>query len=617
MTSRNYENRKYVIGGVAVMIVLIYVVRLFFLQVMSDDYKRNADSNAFQKKILYPSRGLVTDRKGRLLVYNEPSYNLMVVMNEQHGIDTLAFCRVLGITPEEYTQRMLDIKDPKKNPGYSRHTEQLFMSQLPSEAFSRIQEKLFRFKGFSVKRRSLRRYTGSHAAHILGDVGEVTQNDLDKDEEHYYSPGDYIGKLGVERSYEKYLRGVNGMEIMLRDVRGRIKGRYMGGRFDRKPEPGKDLRLGLDIYLQALGERLMQGKIGSIVALEPETGEVLCMVSSPCYDPHDLVGKDRGTNHQRLSRDPRKPLLNRAIMGQYPPGSTFKPTQALIFLQEGIITSATPFGCHHGFSVGRFHQKCHGHASPVSLIPAIATSCNAYFSQGFIRMMHARGRYGSVGAALTRWKDYMVSMGYGYALGIDLPGERRGMIPNTQYYNKHYGKYWNGVTIVSDAIGQGEINATPLQIANFAATIANRGYFVTPHVVKQVKGMDLYELYHKKKHTMVDKRQYELIVAGMRQAVLGGTCRSANLPWVEVCGKTGTAQNRGQDHSVFMGFAPMHHPKIAIAVYVENGGFGADFGVPIGALMIEQYLRGSLSEASEARATYFQNKVISYGTHKR
>lgn len=615
MSNSNLDNRRFVIGGLAVAVVVIYIIRLFTLQILSDDYKKNADSNAFLKKIQYPSRGLITDRNGKLLVYNEPAYNLNVVMNEQHGIDTLDFCRTLGITKEFYIERMLEIKNSVKNPGYSRHTEQLFLSQIPAEEFSQIEEKLFKFKGFHVERRSIRRYAYGVGAHILGDVGEVSQKNIDDDD--YYRPGDFIGKMGVERSYEKQLRGEKGMEVLLRDVHGRIKGRYMNGAFDSQPEPGHNLKLGIDINLQALGERLMQGKIGSIVAIEPATGEILCMVSSPSYDPRLMVGRDRGKNHKMLSKDPRKPLLNRAISGQYPPGSTFKPTQALTFLQEGLITAGTQFPCHHGFRYGRFFQRCHGHASPISLIPALATSCNAYFSQGFFRMMSARRRYGNVQNAMTRWKDYMVSMGYGYAIGTDLPGERRGMIPNAAYYDKHYGRRWNGITVVSDAIGQGEVNATPLQIANLAATIANRGYFITPHVVSKIEGGEIDSLYRTKRYTMVERKYYEYIVAGMRRAVLNGTCRAANLPGVEVCGKTGTAENKGHDHSAFIGFAPMDSPRIAIAVYVENGGFGAHFGVPIGSLMIEQYLNGKLSEESEKKAETFQNKHISYGDDER
>lgn len=615
MSNINLENRKYVIGSIAIVIVLIYLVRLFAIQVMSDNYKRNADSNALLKKIQYPSRGLITDRKGRLLVYNEPSYNLMVIMNEQHGIDTLDFCRTVGITKDFYIKRMMEIKDSKKNPGYSRHTEQLFLSQIPAQEFSNIKEKLFKFKGFYIERRSTRRYVYGLGAHILGDVGEVSQNDIDQDP--YYQPGDYIGKIGVEKSYEKYLRGEKGMEIMLRDVHGRIKGRYLNGRFDRKPVPGRNLKLSIDVDLQALGERIMEGKIGAIVAIEPKTGEILCMVSSPSYDPRMMVGRERGKNQHMLQRNPRKPLLNRAISGQYPPGSTFKPTQALTFLQEGIIGPGTQFACHHGMRIGRFHQACHGHASPLSLIPAIATSCNAYFSWGFYYMMSNRRKYHNIDNAFTRWKDYMVSMGYGYKLGVDMPGERRGMIPNSAYYDKHYHNRWNGVTIISDAIGQGEVSATPLQIANLAATIANRGYFITPHIVSKVEGSRIDSLYRTRRYTMVEHRYYDYVIAGMRKAVLDGTCTSANLPGIEVCGKTGTAQNKGQDHSAFIGFAPMNDPKIAIAVYVENGGFGSHFGVPIGAVMIEQYLNGKLSPHGERVAEEFQQKHLSYGTSER
>ncbi len=613
--SNNLENRKYVIGGISILIVLIYLVRLFALQIMSDDYKKNADSNAFLKKLQYPSRGLITDRKGKLLVYNEPAYNLMVIMNEQHGIDTLDFCRTIGITKDFYIKRMLEIKDSKKNPGYSRHTPQLFLSQIPAQEFSQIEEKLFKFRGFSVERRSIRRYAYGIGAHILGDVGEVSQNDIDKDP--YYQPGDYIGKIGVESSYEEYLRGEKGMEIWLRDVHGRLKGRYQDGKFDHRPEPGKNLQLSIDADLQALGEKIMEGKIGSIVAIEPQTGEILCMVSSPSYDPRLLIGRNRGKNLKMLQRNPRKPLLNRAISGQYPPGSTFKPTQALTFMQEGIIGPGTMFACHHGLSIGRFHQACHGHASPLSLIPAIATSCNAYFSWGFYYMMGNRRKYHNIEEAFTRWKDYMVSMGYGYKLGVDMPGERRGMIPNSEYYDKHYHKRWNGVTIISDAIGQGEVNATPLQIANLAATIANRGYFVTPHIVSHIEGSRIDSLYRTRRYTMVEHRYYDYVVAGMRKAVLDGTCTSANLPGIEVCGKTGTAQNRGQDHSAFIGFAPMNNPKIAIAVYVENGGFGAHFGVPIGAVMIEQYLNGKLSPRGQAMAEEFRDKHLFYGNSER
>ena len=610
------EYRRYVIAGVAIFIVTVYIIRLFTLQIMSDDYKKNADSNAFLKKVEFPARGVISDRNGKLLVYNQNAYDIMVVMNEEKGrLDTTEFCNSLGITKEFFIKRMEEIKDRNKNPGYSRFTQQLFMSQLSEKEFSVFQEKIYRFPGFYVQRRSVRQYTMPYAAHVLGDVAEVSAADIEEDS--YYQPGDYIGKMGVEKSYEKQLRGEKGVQIMLRDAHGRIQGSYMNGKFDRKPVPGKDLTLSLDIKLQALGERLLEGKIGSIVAIEPSTGEVLCMVSSPTYDPRTVTGRKRGKMHAMLSRNPWKPLLNRSIMGMYPPGSTFKTTQGLTFLTEGIIGPGTSFPCHHGFYCRGLHVGCHGHASPISLVPAIGTSCNGYFCWGLYYMLGNRKKYKNVQEGMNTWRDYMVSMGFGYKLGIDLSGEKRGLIPNAQYYDKAYRGSWNALTVISIAIGQGEVLLTPLQIANLGATIANRGYFYTPHVVKKVKGEQLEAKFREKHYTKASRRAYEYIAAGMRRAVTGGTCRAADRADYEVCGKTGTAQNHGQDHSIFMGFAPMNNPKIAIAVYVENGGFGADYGVPIGALMMEQYIKGKLSPESEKRATDFQRRRISYGAANR
>ena len=614
MKDYNLENRRLVIGGVAVVIVAIYLVRLFTLQLMSDDYKKNADSNAFLKKIEFPSRGAITDRNGRLLVYNQPAYDIMVIMNEESGrLDTTEFCQSLGITNEFFIQRMNDIKDRTKNPGYSRFTQQLFMSQLSNEEFSMFQEKIFRFPGFYVQQRSIRQYQYKYAAHILGDVGEVSPSDIEDDD--YYMPGDYIGKLGVEKYYEKELRGEKGVQIMLRDARGRIQGKYQNGKYDRRPVAGKDLTLSIDLNLQALGERLLEGKRGSIVAIDPRTGEVLCMVSSPTYDPRIMVGRQRGKNHRLLSHDLWKPLLNRSIMGMYPPGSTFKTSQALTFMSEGIISPGTAFPCHHGFYCRGLHVGCHSHPSPISLVNAISTSCNGYFCWGLYYMMGNRRKYKNVQDAMSMWRDYMVSMGFGYKLGIDLPGEKRGMIPNADYYDRNYHGSWNGLTIISISIGQGEVTLTPLQIANLGATIANRGYFYTPHVVRKVQGEPLDTAYTRRHYTKASQRAYNYVVAGMRSSALKGTCRMLGKYDFEACGKTGTAQNRGHDHSVFMGFAPMNEPKIAISVYVENGGWGADYGVPIGGLMMEQYLKGKLSPASEAQAAEFQRRRIGYGPH--
>ncbi|MDD7247673.1 MAG: penicillin-binding protein 2 [Prevotellaceae bacterium] len=615
MTSE-LSNRRHVISGIAILIVVIYIVRLFMLQIMSDDYRKSADSNAFLKKVEYPARGVIYDRNKKLLVYNQPSYDIMVVMNETKGrIDTLELCDALGITREYFDKRMADIKDRNKNPGYSRFTQQVFMTQLDEMDFSVFREKLFRFPGFYIQRRTIRQYQYPYAAHVLGDVAEVSQGDIEDDD--YYMRGDYIGKLGVERYYEKQLRGVKGMQILLRDARGRIKGRYQNGKLDRKPVAGKALTLSIDVELQALGERLMEGKIGSIVAIEPATGEVLCMVSSPTYDPRIMVGRKRGKNHLALQRNSWKPLLNRSIMGQYPPGSTFKTSQALTFLTEGIVTPQTAFPCYHGFFYRGLHVGCHGHSSPTAMVDALSTSCNAYFCWGLYYMIGNRSKYGKPLIAMNRWRDYMVSMGFGYRLGIDLPGEKRGLIPNGDYYDNAYKGSWNGLTIISISIGQGEVNLTPLQIANLGATIANRGYYITPHVVKQVEGEPLDSAFTTRHYTLASRQSYDWVVAGMRSSVVKGTCRAANRADYLVCGKTGTAQNRGQDHSVFMGFAPMDNPKIAIAVYVENGGFGADYGVPIGALMMEKYINGKLSADSERRADDFQKRRIAYGAHNR
>ena len=602
-------------GGSVVLVVLIYLIRLFSLQIMSEDYKKNADSNAFLNKVQYPSRGVMYDRNDKLLVYNQPAYDVTLVMNEIENLDTLDLCKTLNITVDYFKRRISEMKDRRSNPGYSRYTPQVFMTQLSAEECGVFQEKLFKFPGFYIQRRIIRQYNYNAAAHVLGDIAEVSKKDIAEDD--YYVRGDFIGKQGVERSYEKVLRGEKGVEVLLRDARGRIQGRYMNGELDRTPVAGKNLKLGIDIELQLLAERLLEGKIGSVVAIEPSTGEILCMASAPTFDPRLMVGRQRGKNHLDLARDSWKPLLNRSIMGQFPPGSTFKTTQGLTFLEEGIITPETAYSCYGGFVHSGLRVGCHAHPAPLPLVPAIATSCNGYFCWGLYHMIGARKKYGSVQNAMSTWRDYMVSMGFGYPLGVDLPGEKRGMIPNDKYYDKNYRGSWNGLTIISIAIGQGEVTATPLQIANLGATIANRGYFITPHVVKEIEDGEMEPQYSEKRYTKVRKEHYETVVQGMRSAVTGGTCRAANIPGLDVCGKTGTAQNRGKDHSAFMGFAPMDNPQIAVAVYVENGGWGATYGVPIGALIMEKYLKGSLSPESEVKARDIQLRRIDYGIHER
>jgi penicillin-binding protein 2 len=609
------EKRKFVIGGIIVAIVIIYVIKLFELQVSDSKYKDYADSNAFLRKTIYPSRGLMYDRKGKLVVFNQPAYDLVFIPKDVQPFDTIDFCNTLQITREEFDVRMRDVR---KNPSYSKYTQQNFITHLSSQDYGRLQEKLYRYPGFYIQKRILRQYNYNVAANLLGNIREVNNTDLKKDE--YYRRGDYTGDLGIEKSYEKYLRGEKGLEILIRDVVGKIKGRYMNGEYDVQPVAGKDLKLSIDIELQKYGEQLMKNKIGAIVAIEPSTGEVLALVSSPTYDPNLLVGRVRGKNYQALKNDKTLPLYDRSIMAAYPPGSTFKPTQGLIFREEGIVTENTPFPCSGGFVYGRLKVGCHGHESPITLKPALRTSCNAYFCWGLKNMLDKKSKYGSTSEAFEIWKNYLVDMGYGYRLGIDLPGESRGFIPNSGTYNKFYGNNrWNALTIISIAIGQGEILATPLQIANLAATIANRGYYVAPHVVKEITGEQIDSIYTERKYTGIDSRYYEEIVEGMRMAVTGGTCRTANLKDHEVCGKTGTAQNpHGRDHSAFMGFAPMNNPKIAICVYVENAGFGATYGVPIGSLMMEKYLNDSIApERKYLEQRMFESNTMIFSGYKR
>lgn len=604
--------RRYIIAGFICVIVAIYIFRLFSLQVGDDKYKENAESNAFLRRVIYPARGLIYDRNERLVVFNQPAYDVMLIPKDVGDFDTLALCKVLNIDKPRLLELWAEMKNPRKNPGYSSYTPQKLISQLSAEDYGRLQEKLYLFPGFFIQTRTVRQYNYNAGANILGNIREVSAKDVEND--RYYRSGDYTGDLGVEKSYEKHLRGVKGVEILMKDAYGRIKGKYENGQHDVAPISGRNLTLSIDMELQAYGERLMANKIGAIVAIEPSTGEILALVSSPSYDPNLLVGKPRGKNYAALVRDPYKPLYDRALQGAYPPGSTFKPTQGLIFLQEGVITTSTQYPCYHGY-INRIRVGCHGHGSPIALKPALQTSCNAYFCWGFKNMIDKRGTkpFGQ----FEKWKNYLVEMGYGYRLGVDLPSESRGFIPNSEYYSKSFrGANWSGNSIISVSIGQGEVLATPLQIANLCATIANRGFFYTPHIVKEVQDTLLDSKFKEKRAPHINREYYEDIAEGMRMAVTGGTCRGANLPGIEVCGKTGTAQNpHGKDHSAFMGFAPYKNPKIAIAVYVENAGFGATYGVPIGSLMMEKYLTGDISPARKGLEERMlnANTIISSG----
>ena len=607
----DYElgKRGLVIGGLVIAILLIYVVQLFRLQIAdADSYKENALNNAFRDTPVYPPRGLIYDREGRLLVDNEPAFDLVVTMRDVRDLDTLDLCNTLGITLSQFEARMADIK---RSRGYSSYTTQTFSTQLSNREASKLREKQYKYPGFDIRPRTIRQYKYAIAPHILGNIREVSPREIKADP--YYERGDYTGDLGVEKSYERVLRGVKGREFLLKDAHGRVQGHYEGGRFDIQPVPGRNITLSIDAELQAYAESLMVNKVGAVVAIEPKTGEILCMVSAPTFDPRLLVGRQRGKNYQLLAQNPYKPLFDRAVSASYPPGSTFKPTQGLIAMQEGVITPQTSYPCSRGYRVGSFKMGCHGHPSPLPLVPALATSCNAYFAAAF-RAVIDNKKYKTIQDAFNHWKDYMVSMGYGYRLGVDIPNETRGFIPNAGSYDKWFGTpKWKSLNIVSISIGQGEILATPLQIANLAATIANRGHYYVPHVIHAIQDTLIPDTFRIAHRTQIDTALYLPIVQGMRGAVTGGTCTKANLDarGIAVCGKTGTAQNpHGKDHSVFMGFAPMDDPQIAIAVYVENGIWGATYGVPIGSLVIEKYLTGNISAARH----YLEDQMLSSST---
>lgn len=595
MINDPYQNRKFYIGGFMMLVVVIYVLRLVNLQLLDNTYRDQADTNAFFKEITFAPRGVIKDRNGKAIVYNKDAYDIMITMREAKDIDTASFCKALSITKEEFNRRIENIK---RVPGYSKYIPQPFMTQLSDEDYAPFQEKLFLYKGIEVRKRTLRNYNYTCGALVLGSIGEVNRETVEEDP--YYSPGDLIGLNGLERTYENELRGEKGIKIWLRDAHGRKQGRYENGAKDQAYRAGKDITTTLDIDLQAYGEKLMANKVGSIVAIEPSSGEILAMVSAPTYDPSLLVGRKRSKEYLKLIRNPYKPLLDRPVMARYPPGSTFKPANTLVLEQEGFVKPSTSYVCSHGFHAGRLTVGCH-HNGPLQLIDAIKYSCNAYFCYGFKDMLDSP-KYGNAANAFEVWKKHLVSMGFGYKLGTDVPTENRGYIPNAGVYNKIYGeRRWKATTIISDAIGQGEILATPLQMANLACVIANQGYFYTPHLIKDIQGDRIDSMYTTRHYSTIGQQCFPPVIEGMSQVVKGGTAFLARLDTIEVCGKTGTAQNpHGKDHSLFIAFAPREHPKIAICVVVENAGFGAVWATPIAALMIEKYLNGRIAPSRES-----------------
>ncbi|MBO7226256.1 MAG: penicillin-binding protein 2 [Bacteroidales bacterium] len=584
-----YSNRSSIIKFIFIAVSVIFIIRLFFLQIVNrDKYADLAEGNALRYVTQYPARGLIYDRNGELLVYNEAVYDLMVIPRQVKNIDTANFCELVGITKEEFIQKM------KKARNYSSYASSAFVKQISKEEFGALQESLYKFKGFYVQTRTLRKYEKPIAAHVLGYIGEVNNNEITKNP--YYKQGDYIGKSGLEKSYEEQLRGQKGKKVVLVDVHNREKGSFQNGLYDTVAIAGHNLYSTLDAELQEYAEQLMANKRGSIVAIEPSTGEVLAFVSAPVYDPNLLVGRVRSKNYDILSKDISKPLFNRALMAAYPPGSIFKVAQSLIALDLGVITPNTGFGCDKS-TVG-----CHGHPNATSVSDAIKMSCNPYFyytykriiQQGVYSNIYKDSQYG-----LSVWRNYMLQFGFGQQLGIDISNEKRGVIPDTAYYNKWYGRErWAFSTIYSNSIGQGEVLITPLQMANFAATLANRGYYYIPHLVRyygddSVRNND----YYTKHEIDIPKEYFDIAVNGMYGVVHrdGGTARRAKIDDIAICGKTGTSQNNGDDHSVFICFAPMDNPKIAVSVYVENArGGGGTWAAPIASLVVEKYLRGTV-----------------------
>lgn len=578
-----------------VLMGLIIIVRLLYVQILTDDYREAADMNSRRKVVQYPSRGLIYDRTGKLLVSNQPVYDIVIVPKEVAPFDSVDFCQTVGIDMPTLRKLFDNVRLQIRRRRASQHKPVIFLRQISDETYAALQEKLYRLKGFYAQRRTLRKYEYPVAANVLGYVGEASDKFIEKNP--YYAPGDYVGISGIESSFEKDLRGQKGVNYIMVDVLGRTKGELYEGKYDTAAVSGRDLTLSLDIDLQAYGEKLMQGKTGSIVAIRPQTGEILAMVSAPTYDPSLLVGRQRSVNFPILSTDPTKPLFNRAIQAWYPPGSTFKTINALIGLAEGTVTPNTRYPCSHGYTIGSFHLGCHGHASPLDLRQSIQNSCNAYYCYEFRELIDNK-KFGSVKVGLDCWKDHLVKFGLGYKLGIDIANENRGFIPNSAYYDKAKGKNWNSLGVVSLSIGQGELLLTPIQMANVAATIANKGWFITPHVVHKISGSHIDSLYTRRRETGIDTAAFTIVQDGMEAAVwspFGGTARAAQIPGIKVCGKTGTAQNpHGRDHSIFMAFAPRENPQIAISVYVENAGFGATWAAPIAALMIEKFINGSI-----------------------
>ena len=575
---------------------LILISKLFVIQIIDDKYKLDAENNSMVYSIIYPTRGIIHDRNGKILVGNKVAYDLLVTPREVEEFDTLGLAKVLDVSPDVIRDKMAEYRKNRRRIGWQ---SVVMLKQIPQETYMKFAEVAYRFPGFRGQARSIREYPYNAGGNLLGYVSEVDARYL-KNHPDEYKSGDYAGMTGIEAAREKELRGEKGYTIWLRNSKNRIESRYRDGEMDKEAIPGKDITTTIDAELQHYGQMLMRNKVGSLVAIEPSTGEILTMVSSPGIDVEMLA--DIGQHYGEISSNPYKPMFNRAVQAPYPPGSVFKLVNGLIGLEEGVVTPQTHYPCSMGYKFGKNKLGCHAHKSPLSFEESIMMSCNAYYCY-ILRDLLENGKYGTIGVAMDKWQEYVKSFGFGQKLGSDFPSELGGFIPGSGYYNKVYGKGgWKATTVISLSIGQGEIGTTPLHMANLCATIANRGFYYIPHIIKDSENVMIEDKYKERHYTMVDTTHFPKVVGGMYRAVnsgfgSGGTASIAAVKGLEICGKTGTAQNpHGSDHSVFICFAPKDNPKIAVAAYVENGGFGATYAAPIASLLTEMYLNKEISE---------------------
>lgn len=600
-----YSERKWIIGLIFTVLIIIFIIRLFLVQVGTKKYRLSADSNSQRHVTQYPSRGLIYDRNGKLLVYNQAAYDLMIIPKQVASFDTLLLSSLLNIEKKSIIKKITKAK------RYSRYKPSIFIKQVSAERFAQFQEHMYKFPGFFVQTRTLRHYPNPIASHILGYVGEVNDRVINKDE--YYKSGDYIGISGIEKTYEEELRGVKGNKIFLVDVHNRIKGEFRNGELDKKASLGKSITTSIDLDLQQYGEELMQYKIGSIVAIEPKSGEILAMISAPSYDPNVLVGRQRSSNYTSLLKDSLKPLFNRALTAQYPPGSIFKIVNGLIAVDGGFTS------LHSNFTCDKSLVGCHNHPLNKDLKGALKHSCNPYFYQVYKRIIqqgvNKESKYIDSRIGLKYWKEKVMSFGLGLRLKVDLPNISRGSIPGVDLYDKIYGgeNRWKFSNIYSNSIGQGEVMVVPVQMANLAAIIANSGFYYTPHFVKSISGKPIENKeFTRRNYAKVDSSLFSVIKEAMFEVVNAdfGTARRARIDSIMVCGKTGTVENpHGEDHSVFMAFAPRNNPQIAIVVYVENSGFGGTWAAPISALMIEKYLNRKISAKNKK---YKEKRIMDF-----